>query len=297
MTSPRTPRAWRSSQVALAGYARRLGGHTWGMLSARGRSGLAVLATALTLVIIDIFVGGPLVHLDLWVHHWDGERSIPSLDAAAWVYDKVGQRTVTIPLLLLVAGYFGRRHRTWRPVVLAVMTVLALNLVVGAMKILIGRSETETGNPDVLNGGMIFPSGHSSNMVLSGGLIIYLFIRYTKNPPVRAMVAGVAAATSLTIATSLYIGSHWVSDLIGGALVGGLLLQSVVVFDRATRFIRTSPPALVARSPLLQGLLEADGDGVDAVPVSGGSLGRVVEDMPEVRPAPPAPDLRTTHAD
>ena len=50
------------------------------------------------------------------------------------------------------------------------MSFLVLNVVVGAMKILIGRSETETGDPRVLNGGVIFPSGHSSNMVLTGGV-------------------------------------------------------------------------------------------------------------------------------
>ena len=37
----------------------------------------------------------------------------------------------------------------------------------------------------MLNGGVIFPSGHSSNMVLTGGVIIYLFLRYAENPPLR----------------------------------------------------------------------------------------------------------------
>ena len=59
----------------------------------------------------------------------------------------MGQRSVLVPILLVVAGVFARRHRTWRPVVLAAMSFLVLNVVVGAMKILIGRSETETGNP------------------------------------------------------------------------------------------------------------------------------------------------------
>ena len=87
----------------------------------------------------------------------------------------------------------------------------------------------------MLSGGVIFPSGHSSNMVLTGGLIIYLLRRYTERP------AGAAAhdrwwpsLTTLTCATSIYIGSHWLTDLIGGVLVGGLLLQAVIVFDRAT---------------------------------------------------------------
>ena len=96
-----------------------------------------------------------------------------------------------MPILLVVAGVFARRHRTWRPVVLAAMSFLVLNVVVGAMKILIGRSETETGDPDVLNGGIIFPSGHSSNMVLTGGVHRLPAIRGT--PRTRRCAGSVAA--------------------------------------------------------------------------------------------------------
>ncbi len=177
------------------------------------------------------------------------------------------------------------------------MSFLVLNVVVGAMKILIGRSETETGNPAVLNGGIIFPSGHSSNMVLTGGVLIYLFLRYAEHPPLRRIGALWTVLTSLTILTSLYIGSHWLTDLIGGALVGGLLLQSVILFDSRQRTCGTRRPWWWRRTVALLPFLETNRDGVDAVPVPGRRLGSVVEDVPEVRAAAAAPDLRSTHAE
>ena len=282
------------------------------MLSPRGRTWLGLLSAALCMVVLDIFVQGPLTRLDLWVVQFDGQTKLPQLDRAAWLYDKVGQRTVTVPLLLLVAGILARRHRTWRPVSLAVFSVVILNLVVGSMKILIGRAETETGSADVLTGGVIFPSGHSSNMVLTGGLIIYLLRRYAERPPVRLLTVVVAAATLLTCITSIYVGSHWVSDLVGGMLVGGLLLEAVVVFDRATvrerlRAWRAGGPAVApvptpqpapqpqSQAALVLRLFQADRDRVDAVPVPSGRLRGVVEDVPEVRSAASAADLRAPH--
>jgi membrane-associated phospholipid phosphatase len=204
------------------------------LLSAKARLITAVLASLFLLVTVDVFVQGPLTQLDKAIQGWDGEVEQPEFQSAAWVYDKMGQRSVLVPILLVVAGVFARRHRTWRPVVLAVVSFVALNVVVGAMKILIGRSETETSDPSVFDGGVIYPSGHSSNMVLTGGLIIYFFWRYAKDPPLRRLTVLVAVLTTLTCVVSLYVGSHWLTDLVAGALVGGLLLQLVILFDRAT---------------------------------------------------------------
>jgi membrane-associated phospholipid phosphatase len=204
------------------------------MLSPRGRTWLVVLSAGVFLVTLDVFVQGPLVSLDRWAAKLDGLDRWPQLEEVAFVYDHAGQRSVLVPILLVVAGVLARRHRTWRPVVLAIFSFLCLNLVVGAMKVLIGRGHTETGNLDVLTGGVLYPSGHSSNMVLTGGLIIYLLRRYTDDPPVRTLVVVVSFLTLLTGLTSLYIFQHWLTDLIAGMLVGGLLLQAVIIFDRAT---------------------------------------------------------------
>jgi membrane-associated phospholipid phosphatase len=266
-------------------------------IGARSRAIAVALTVALTYVIVDIFVEGPLTQLDIAVNDWNGQTAIPWLDRPAWWYDKMGQRSVLVPILLAVAGYFAKKNRTWRPVVLAAMSFLVLNVVVGAMKILIGRSQTETGDPSVLQGDIIFPSGHSSNMVLTGGVIVYLMLRYAKDPPVRLVALVWSVLTTLTILTSIYIGSHWVTDLIGGALVGGLLLQSVILFDIATKDVRYTQPWWWRRTVALLPFLETDRDRVDAVAVAGGGLGRVVEEVPEVGAAPGTADLRTTHAE
>jgi membrane-associated phospholipid phosphatase len=194
----------------------------------------AGVAGALLLVTIDVFSHGPLVRLDLWVARFHGRDTWPVLWDFAVVYDKLGQRSVTIPVLLIVAGVLGRRHRTWRPVLLSLGTVLLLNLVVGGMKILIGRAKPSTGSADVLTGGVIFPSGHSSNLALTGGLVIYLLMRYSDRPPVRLLTVAVIALTTMTVLVSLYRNTHWLTDLVAGALVGVLILQAIVVLDRVT---------------------------------------------------------------
>lgn len=239
-------------------------------IGARSRGIAVALTVGFLYILVDIFVEGPLTQLDIKVNDWNGQKAIPSLDSAAWAYDKMGQRSVLVPILLIVAGYFARKNRTWRPVVLAAMSFLVLNVVVGAMKILIGRSQTETGDPSVLQGDIIFPSGHSSNMVLTGGVIVYLMLRYAKNPPARLVAAVWSVLTVLTILTSIYIGSHWLTDLVAGALVGGLLLQSVILFDIATKDIRYTRPWWWRRTVALLPFLETDRDRLqDLPPVAG----------------------------
>ena len=264
-------------------------------LGRRSRHIAVALGTAYFYVMIDIIVQGPLTQLDEAFYKWHPRESITALHRWAWLYDKFGQRSVLLPILLAVAGVLARRHRTWRPLVLAFTSFAILNIIVGAMKLIIGRSETPTGDPSVFNGGVIFPSGHSSNMVLTGGVLVYLFIRYVERPPVRRVVAVWTVLTALTITTSLYLGTHWISDLVGGVLVGGLLLQAVIVFDRKTAHVRDDPPAILAPA-LRLGLFESNADRVAAT-IPGRRLGSVTEDLPEVLPAPPDSDLRATKAE
>jgi len=106
-----------------------------------------------------------------------------------WVYfilrriDDLGLRGISAVAILLLSAYLWRRFNTYRPILLSVVALLALNGVVGVFKLAIGRTKPRL-NMDILNfGGMSFPSGHISNAVLIWGLFAYLIYRYLWSEP------------------------------------------------------------------------------------------------------------------
>lgn len=195
-------------------------------------SGFA-LAGFLTLVLVafTVLAAGPLVAYDAYLNlEPPPETWVPVLQ----VLDRVGQRAVALPVLALAVYVVWRRTRSWRPAVTAVVSVLALNLVVGLLKISLGRVHPQTGDPSFFSGGMAYPSGHAANVVLVYGLAVYLVTRYLR-PSRRTVVLlwSVVGALSLTmVVTSLILNWHWFGDLLAGLLVGGIVLVLTETVDR-----------------------------------------------------------------
>lgn len=184
-----------------------------------------------------VFVGftllamGPLAGLDTYFN------LSPPPDA--WLpvlhtLDRIGQRAVCLPILGLTAFAACRKQQSWRPAVVAVLSVLALNFVVGVLKLSFGRAEPETGNPAFFAGGMAYPSGHTSNIVLVYGLAAYLLVHYTRVPrrAVGVLWVLVAFLSVLMVSVSLTENWHWFADLISGLIVGATVLQLTASFNR-----------------------------------------------------------------
>ena len=157
-----------------------------------------------------------------------------------WVYfilrriDDLGLRGLSAVAILLLSAYLWRRFNTYRPILLSVVALLALNGVVGVFKLAIGRTKPRL-NMDILNfGGMSFPSGHISNAVLIWGLCAYLVYRYLWSEPESAkyLITIVSSVTTAIMVVSLYRNTHWFSDLLGGIFLGGALLIAVTALDR-----------------------------------------------------------------
>ena len=148
--------------------------------------------------------------------------------------DDLGLRGVTATVLLIAAMFIAYKFKTWRPLNLAVLSLLLLNLTVGGSKILLGRTKPRDGF-DLLNaGGMSYPSGHASNAVLSWGILAYLIYRYAKVDRYQGRLAsaGVAVITLTVCTVSLIRHTHWFSDLLGGVFIGSALLVAVIAVDR-----------------------------------------------------------------
>ncbi len=148
--------------------------------------------------------------------------------------DDLGLRGFTATVLLIAAAFIAYRFKTWRPLNLAFLSLILLNLVVGGFKLLLGRTKPRLGVDLLHAGGMSYPSGHASNAVLSWGILAYLIYRYARVDRYQGRLASAGVVViSLTVCiVSLIRQTHWFTDLLGGLFVGSALLVAVIAVDR-----------------------------------------------------------------
>lgn len=182
----------------------------------------------------QVLTNGPLVNFDNDVNRTNRPRFDGLSGFILRRFDDLGLRWLTATLLLLAAGFIAYKFRTWRPLNLAVLSLLALNFVVGVFKLFLGRTKPRDGFDLLHAGGMSYPSGHASNAVLSWGILAYLIYRYAHVDRFQGRLASAGVALiSLTICiVSLIRHTHWFTDLLAGLFIGSSLLVAVIAADR-----------------------------------------------------------------
>lgn len=202
----------------------------------------SVPALAAALLAVILLAIGPLQELDLflakrWLYRWE-----PSLlPFAQNVLDRLASQIVCVPVLAAVAIVLARRRRSWRPLIIAGAAEACFALGIGAMKVFFARGVTYDRDPSFFEAGLLemgttgisFPSGHASESILIYGTAVYLIAHYSgaSQRLVRGLRWAVAAIAVISVATSFLIGWHWMSDLVGGLIAGGLFLRLLVEGD------------------------------------------------------------------
>ena len=182
----------------------------------------------------QVITNGPLIALDARIANAD-RTDFPSwIDFILMRIDDLGLRGLTGTALMIAAIYIARRFETWRPLNLAILSLIALNLTVGLAKLLIGRTKPQLNIDLIYAGGLSYPSGHASNALLSWGVLAYLIYRYAHVDRYRGRLAssGVALVSVSVCVVSLFRNTHWLSDLVGGLFIGAALLVMVIAVDR-----------------------------------------------------------------
>jgi membrane-associated phospholipid phosphatase len=189
----------------------------------------AVLALYAALTLAVVFKTS-LLSLDTHLAHMHFRRRFPGWRPVVYYYVMLGQRG---PATLLFLPYFlwtAWRRRSTTPIVMLVTALVLLNVSVGVVKYAIGRlgpRAHEHGHVlvsahDLFAGGTIYPSGHVSNAVVLYGLIVMVAMRY------RKLLAAIAVLLSITIGLgTVFLDTHWFSDVMGGWLAGALVLISL----------------------------------------------------------------------
>jgi len=193
-----------------------------------------LLFTGFLLVTQQVLTFGPLVEYDKKIN----SDPKPQFEGAAGFLlrrlDDLGLRGLTATVLILAASFIAYKFKTWRPLNLAFLSLILLNLVVGTFKLVLGRTKPRDGFDLIHVGGMSYPSGHASNAVLSWGILAYLIYRYAKVDRYQGRLASAGVVTiSLTVCiVSLIRHTHWFTDLLGGLFIGSALLVAVIAVDR-----------------------------------------------------------------
>jgi len=194
----------------------------------------ALLILGFLIVTNQVMVNGPLIDLDARIANAHRHNFTPWIDSVFRRVDNLGLRGLTATILVLSALYISMKFKTWRPMNLAVLSLLALNLVVGIAKLGIGRTKPRLNIDLIYAGGLSYPSGHASNALLTWGILAYLIYRYAHVDRYQGRLAsaGVGLVSFSVCIVSLFRNTHWLSDLLGGLFIGGALLVLVIAVDR-----------------------------------------------------------------
>jgi membrane-associated phospholipid phosphatase len=228
-------RAGRALAAAVRRFSSILGPHSALILTLLVG---AVLAVSLTAVFAEVYES--VVEADgvAGLDHpvLDAAKSVrsPALDATATAYTDVGG-TVGMPILALTATIvLALRRRSWTPVILIVIAAAGSLLMTIAGKQLIGRTRPElTDAVPPYEHSASFPSGHSLNSVVIAGIVAYLVILRLKSPRSRFLTAILAAAFAATMGLSrVYLGHHWLTDVLAAWALGAAWLALVITAHR-----------------------------------------------------------------
>lgn len=196
-----------------------------------------LFASIYALITQQVLANSWIRRVDEWIY----DRSILQITPGktptlVMLIDDLGLRSVTAIFLLSTAILISRRFKSWRPINLSLLSLVLLNLTVGASKLLFGRTKPHSGiDLFFTDSGLSYPSGHAANAILTWGMMAYLIFRYSHKAPFEGMRLTwfVSTVTTGVCLASLYRNTHWFSDLLGGLFIGATLLVLIIAVDRS----------------------------------------------------------------
>jgi undecaprenyl-diphosphatase len=200
---------------------------------------------ALTRLIGSVFATGTLLNADVSVHNMmKAVRSTPG-DEFMTVITMFGDGVVMLALAAAMIGWLVLR-RAWRAAVAVALTLLSAKLFVPVMQVWIGRERPFdfAGLGDVFS----FPASHTAIATVTLGVLAVLASHSMKHWG-KAIVFAAAGIAAIVLAYSrVYLGAHWMTDVLGGFLFGAVMTAAFGIAVEAVPSRRIMPVTLAGVS-------------------------------------------------
>ena len=154
----------------------------------------------------------------------------------------LGSVRILVPLILLVGAGWWLRRRIWRPLGLLAAAYLGADLAFNAVKELVQRPRPPAGILLKPVTGPSFPSGHATQAVAVYGMLAALAAATTSSWARKVAAWTLAVVISGLVAVSrLYLGTHWLTDVLGGLALGAAWLFALLTSVRTINHLRDQP--------------------------------------------------------
>lgn len=187
--------------------------------------GLAVvvtLAVGFTEVLDDVLEGDGIVAVDHPVTRWLAAHRDLWLTAVLRVVTVAGGPLFLVAVALPIALAAGWRCRSWRPVALALVCGGGVPVMLFTAKALVGRQRPALPFALVDADGYSFPSGHATGTAAIAAISAWMLTRWlipwwTGRVAVWAIAIGAVFVIGFS---RVYLGVHYVSDVLSGWMLG-----------------------------------------------------------------------------
>lgn len=168
-------------------------------------------------VLEDVLTKDPLMQVDLIVYRTLQNVRTPLFDAWLTGVSELGDAAVVLPVVLVVLSWFVW-HRSWRSATYWLAAVGGAELIVKLLKLALHRARPNPYASGVES--FSFPSSHATLAIVTYGFLAFLLCEGQRRRVRMSIVLVTAAAVSLIAASRLYLGVHWVSDVVAGLSFG-----------------------------------------------------------------------------
>ncbi|MEO8543784.1 MAG: phosphatase PAP2 family protein [Burkholderiaceae bacterium] len=165
----------------------------------------------------DVWSHDPLIQADLAVFQYLQSLRSPVVDRLMIATTEMGGVGVLLPLVIVVALWLAW-HRSWHTASFWLGAALFAEAVVQLLKFALGR-----GRPLDLYVGIdqfSFPSGHAASTTVILGFLAFLLSRGRSSGARLVFAITFAVYLTLVAFSRLYLGAHWMSDVVGGVSMG-----------------------------------------------------------------------------
>lgn len=182
----------------------------------------------------DVLAREESVELDVGVQAWVVTHRADWLTTSMQGFTWLGSGLVLVPVLLAAGVYSLVARREVRDTVALWAAFLGSVGLYELVKALVARPRPPAMDDLVRTVGASFPSGHMTQALATWGMLAFLLLRAR---PHRAwsLVTSAILLVLLVGASRIYLGAHWLTDVLGGLALGATWLTTLLIVYLITR--------------------------------------------------------------